>query len=70
MIPSTLRRSRLAHLQVWFTGPFYLLFITQPPKLVLSAVEWARFIGIAAGETCVVGFAFSSGFGWGVINDE
>jgi len=29
--------------------------------------EWARFIGIAGGETTVVGFACTSGFGWGVM---
>jgi len=48
-------------------APYDLLFVTQPPKLVLRAVEWARFISIDGGETAVIGFACTSGFAWGVV---
>ena len=34
----------------------YIVSITQPPKHVLSEVEWARLIGIDVGEICVGGF--------------
>jgi hypothetical protein len=53
----------------------------RPPKLVLSAVEWGRFVGfdaanqqlpitkqlaLAAGLLAPVGDAGTGGFGWGV----
>jgi len=54
-------------------APYDLLFVTQPPKLVPSTMfragseiaEGARFISIDGVETCVIGFACTSGFGGG-----
>ena len=54
-------------------APYDLLFVTQPPKLVPSTMfragseiaEGARFISIDGAETCVIGFACTSGLGGG-----
>ena len=62
-------------------GLFLIFSSAQPPKHVPSTMfracpelvegagselaKWARFIGIAGGETAVIGFACTSGFGGG-----
>ena len=70
----TLRQYHLPSHRQFLTGigiTLELFHLAYPAFLTASSFHHpaskARSIGIDAGETCVIGFACSSGFGWGVM---